>query len=996
VADPTSLAAFGDLAFREQFRPYQATILRDAPAHLADGRIHVVAAPGSGKTVLGLELIRMVYQPALILSPTLVVSQQWAQRLAEMFLPPGVELTPYVSHQLDQPALITSITYQALHSASRSSDLASLLNARGISTICLDEAHHLRREWHQCLETVISQLGSAVRIIALTATPPYDADATEWDRYIRLCGPVDEEIPVPRLVADGTLCPHQDYIYFTTPTRDDAAVIAEHQANVTAFLFELASGGLVAAAIAAAAAVAAQVSAWEQSSSETSGPDPYNPETSSPEPSSQAADYLFERADDLLALIALARWARIEVPDILLAVLAAGPARTRLNLTMAESAASVVAEGAALFGPLADQVVALARRHRVFFKGRFELARSSEIEHTLTNSLGKLTAAGRIAAAELENLGQDLRLVVLTDYIRADHLPIVGTDVVNPTNDGPDQPGDRIVQNEARPITAIGAVPIFETLRRHLPPGTPIGLLTGSLVLWPERQVDALMELARQAGETVRRSPLGTTGYTRLDFGGSNRTKVALVTEAFQRGDVVALVGTTALLGEGWDSPSVNCLIMASFVGSFMLSNQMRGRAIRTFRAQPDKTANIWHLVALGPADSPSSSAGLGQVDTAPGLPLAALPDDGDPRIRSADFRTLARRFRGFFGPAYSSPEIRTGIGRVDTIRPPLTRPAVHLLNSDTLRRAAGRAAMAQAWRDGLAGGPAEVRDVAALRADRLRPGSVIWFDVLSALVASLVAGSLAWLVSDVILPALRASGGDRPLGVALAIGVALIVLWGRFGLRAIRRVNRGASTERTLLALAKAVWWTMLETAAITSDGTSVAVVRDGRGWFECSLAGGTPREKAAFADAVAELVAPISNPRYVLVRRRWRWRWIGRRPEASPRPSGRPRSGLTSPNAADGPRPAPRSVVSRPGPGWLLEDSFACPGFVSTAATAAIFERHVRHYLDRFDVRYTRNPAGRMLLVACRRQAYANRSVRTIERFRRLMEAIRPRQTL
>ena len=62
------------------------------------------------------------------------------------------------------------------------------------------------------------------------------------------------------------------------------------------------------------------------------------------------------------------------------------------------------------------------------------------------------------------------------------------------------------------------------------------------------------------------------------------------------------LVGTKSLLGEGWDSPCINSLILASFVGSFMLSNQMRGRAIRIFKDDPNKVSNIWHLVTLEPS----------------------------------------------------------------------------------------------------------------------------------------------------------------------------------------------------------------------------------------------------------------------------------------------------------------------------------------------------------------------------------------------------------
>ena len=47
--------------------------------------------------------------------------------------------------------------------------------------------------------------------------------------------------------------------------------------------------------------------------------------------------------------------------------------------------------------------------------------------------------------------------------------------------------------------------------------------------------------------------------------------KVRIVTELFQRGEINILIGTKSLLGEGWDSPCINSLILASFVGSFIL-----------------------------------------------------------------------------------------------------------------------------------------------------------------------------------------------------------------------------------------------------------------------------------------------------------------------------------------------------------------------------------------------------------------------------------------
>ena len=64
----------------------------------------------------------------------------------------------------------------------------------------------------------------------------------------------------------------------------------------------------------------------------------------------------------------------------------------------------------------------------------------------------------------------------------------------------------------------------------------------------------------------------------------------------FEKGLFKVLIATKSLLGEGWDSPCINTLIMASFVGSYVLSNQMRGRAIRFYNQNVNKKANDWHL----------------------------------------------------------------------------------------------------------------------------------------------------------------------------------------------------------------------------------------------------------------------------------------------------------------------------------------------------------------------------------------------------------------
>ena len=74
------MKTFDGITFRGTFRDYQQGVLDNIDKHIQDKKVHIVAAPGSGKTILGLELIRRLQSPALILSPSVTIRQQWGQR----------------------------------------------------------------------------------------------------------------------------------------------------------------------------------------------------------------------------------------------------------------------------------------------------------------------------------------------------------------------------------------------------------------------------------------------------------------------------------------------------------------------------------------------------------------------------------------------------------------------------------------------------------------------------------------------------------------------------------------------------------------------------------------------------------------------------------------------------------------------------------------------------------------------------------------------------
>lgn len=113
-----------------------------------------------------------------------------------------------------------------------------------------------------------------------------------------------------------------------------------------------------------------------------------------------------------------------------------------------------------------------------------------------------------------------------------------------------------------------------------------------------------------------------------------------------------------------------------------MLSNQMRGRAIRVMKDNPDKTSNIWHLVCLYPEVEQASTA------------------------LSEDYMLLERRMEHFLGLNYEEDVIENGIERLTCVKPPFNKAKVQKINKKMLGMSHRRNILKERWHRAL-----EVRD---------------------------------------------------------------------------------------------------------------------------------------------------------------------------------------------------------------------------------------------------------------------------------------------
>ncbi|MFP4344639.1 MAG: DEAD/DEAH box helicase family protein [Anaerolineales bacterium] len=131
---------FEHLTFRYPFRGYQRTILTETESALADGSYHIVAPPGSGRTIVGLELIRRFNRPAVIFVPTLPLQTKWRER-AQLFLPEGNEnLDALVSLNPHNLAPINILTYQTISSPGEArTHVEAIARARWIEELLQEE-----------------------------------------------------------------------------------------------------------------------------------------------------------------------------------------------------------------------------------------------------------------------------------------------------------------------------------------------------------------------------------------------------------------------------------------------------------------------------------------------------------------------------------------------------------------------------------------------------------------------------------------------------------------------------------------------------------------------------------------------------------------------------------------------------------------------------------------------------------------------------------------
>lgn len=807
------------LALGLTLRPFQERALQRLTAQLEAGerRLHLVAPPGAGKTVLGLSFLLQRGQPAVIASPTATIAAQWAARFREFAIDPlGVDGDDSVARLVGTDPRaevlppVLSLTYQAL-SVRDGEDfhdnvhtLFERLAQRGVRTVILDECHHLKNTWAEAIARFLDSVPEAV-VLGLTATPPHDATAAELTRHLALLGEVNHEIPLPALVRGEQLAPWQDLVHLVRPTPVEAGYLADAHARFHQLRDQVRApaGGLtplpawLQMELVAIAAGRREASDW--------------------------ADWLTRRPDEAIALCRVLLAEQMPMPDEawVLDEMQEPPTledqAIALDLYHRRHLSRMADEGVDDDGlPVDDGQRDTARALRddlreamrpvgYILTRRGLQRRSSAVDRLLGLSAAKLPGLGQVLGVEHDALGEELRAVVVTDFERASAGRMARTlsGVLDPE--------------------AGGAVAVLRYLATHPELGVLDAVMVTGRTLLCDADVgpllvEAIRSQARAHGWRLEVKGLPGEGHLwEISGSGPDWTSaryVLLVTELFERGAFRCIVGTRGLLGEGWDVRSANVLVDLTAVAAFVGTNQLRGRCLRLDPERPEKVANLWDIVAIAPeqergdadwqrflrkhahvpglADDGAIESGAGHVHPAfvhlPVVALAQAVDEvnAEMRSRALDRRGARRAWRigePFRGDVEKRVELRlvqrgepgpveAGSGRAAAgTRPPPEVPGA--LAARALRLTALEQAGAQE----------EARIAAALataeaqwakeRSEAEARAAVQGAALAARVTRAQWAARLAWVLPMLVLVGLLGASGTWPAVVLLAAGGA-------------------------------------------------------------------------------------------------------------------------------------------------------------------------------------------------------------------------------
>ena len=394
---------------------------------------------------------------------------------------------------------------------------------------------------------------------------------------------------------------------------------------------------------------------------------------------------------------------------------------------------------------------------------------ASPVGRIMAYASSKTKAISTILTSEMQALGGDIRAVIITDFEKTSATTLV----------------EGVMDDEAG-----GAVAAFRQAVHcdNVDLLNPI-LMTGSTVLVDDDLASEFLSAANDwisgRGLAIRLEDKIRGNYHEIVGKGKDwipRYYSLMITEFFQRGITKCLIGTRGLLGEGWDASRINVLIDLTTVTTSMSINQLRGRSIRLDKLWPEKVANNWDVICLAEEFTNGFS----------------------------DYERFKKKHKQLYGVC-DDGAIEKGVGHVHAAfteaEPEGISEGMSVFNEDMLRRSRNRSHVRELW--GI-GQPFNAKPKSAIEA-KLGDGS----------------------------------GGGFSFG----------------------KEKSPWTNESLVQAISLSIVNSLIHLGMISRNCRADGGNRGG-GWVRLHLENATEEESALFATCLEEILGPMEKPRYVISR--------------------------------------------------------------------------------------------------------------------------------
>lgn len=891
---------WGELRFEFPFRKYQAMILEALEKRVGDHKFHIVAPPGSGKTIVGLELIKRWREPAVVFAPTSTIVEQWKEKWL-MFLEDEKLLNDWVSTDPEVLRPINLYTYQ-------------LISSPGENLQFVEEAavgNWVDQMVEEGLAGTVNEAARRIKLLKTQNPPEYRKELARHYKRMKDYYLYNHHFDGSQFLHANARKLIERLVKYKVKTvvMDEAHHLLDYWAVVLKVLLRKLDQprlvGLTATPPLSADEEEIQnyLSILGEVDFEIPTPAvvkegnlaPYQDLVYFCTPTVREKEFInslehrfVELVNSLSKDVLFKQWfkemilerkneegKRISWEDFLdrqprLAI-AAGKLMVQV-WDMDLEAGMVWVEEMDRDMEIEDWVELLNNYCINYLQ--LDVSREEQYEQikrvlkgfgfTLTGkgirqfrspadlvlalSENKSEAVVEILRTEMDAMGEKLRAVVIADFEKqsAAVAKYVG----------------HVLDEEAG-----GAVRLFKKIVHDVRTTKlePV-LVTGTTVLLDVDELEVILpamkdwikkndySLQLKTQETVFPHIVQLLGSGK-DWKSS--VYVRMVTDLFDQGVIKCIVGTRGLLGEGWDSLGLNTLLDLTSVTTSMSVNQIRGRSIRLDPESPRKVANNWDVVCIDPEFEQGNH----------------------------DFERFLKKHRQFYGLG-SKGKIVKGFYHVDeslalqynTIG--FKRITYPLVNRRMLEKAKARDEAYEGWRIGqpyknveTAASKLEAKGIDWQAGMHLRNPIRRIFD--SIFLGSAGAGVWYYLMQVGGIGLVTAPGWGLILPL-MPLGFVALAGWNVY--RLVTTEIKDVPQDKHLEAMGLALLQTMKALGLV--DGkipeTSLRVSHDGYGNWDVYLTEVSSQDGQAFSRAINELLGPVVNQRY-LVSRSVDGLWVG-----------------------------------------------------------------------------------------------------------------------